>query len=242
MIKKLTGLSAGLVFALGASTAQAIPVIAYEWTEGGPGNGVNSVHQSQHQGGGPVLADDFVAAVGGRVVQVDWWGSSNTSTQPLPWEITFHTDNNGLPAIGPVSGGIDQHFVASTGVDPDLDGVFFFSALWPQTGHPGDPLTITAGTTYWFSVANFPTPNGWTWAHAGGGAPTVGLEQFTGVVSNPGGGGSPHFGPWNPVSPGAKQDFAFRIWVEVPEPTTVALMGLGLAGIGYRRQRRNNSA
>ena len=240
--------SFGLVCALlGGQPAHAVPMIAFEWTEGGPGNGTNSVHQSQHQGGGPVLADDFVAALSGNVVQVDWWGSQNTPTAQLPWEITFHTDNGGVPAVGPVAGGIDQHFVASAGADADGDGVFFFSAAWPQVGHPGDPLTLSVGTKYWFSVANLPSPNGWTWANAGGLAPTVGLEQFNGAVSNPGGGGSPHFGPWNAVSQpdGSKQDFAFRIWVDsgdLPEPSTMLLFGSGLAGfVGWRYKKQRKS-
>ena len=37
-------------------------------------------------------------------------------------------------------------------------------------------------------------------------------------------------------------DMAFRTYVEVPEPTTLALMGLGLAGIGYRRHRSKTAA
>ena len=236
MIKTTIIASFSVVFTLLAGqTAQAIPVIAFEWTEGGPGNGTNSIHQSRHGVNGPVLADDFIAAASGKVIQVDWWGTAAQSNQ---FEITFHNDAGGVPAATPPSGGIDQQFVTSAGVDPDGDGVFFFSSPWQVLP---TSLSLTSGNHYWFSVANFNF--GWNWANAGAGGPTVGAESFTGVVSTGvGPNGGPHFGPWNPVlqPTGAKQDFAFRIWVDsaVPEPSILALLGIGLAGFGFTRKRK----
>ncbi len=48
---------------LAGQSANAVPIIAFEWTEGAPGT--NSIHQSRHGLGGPVLADDFVSAFTG---------------------------------------------------------------------------------------------------------------------------------------------------------------------------------
>ena len=180
MIKYWPCIAAGaLACVLGAQSAVAIPVIAYEWTEGGPGNGANSPHVSFHNATGPVLADDFRPAVGGRVVQVDWWGSAPLANPPNPdlWEITFHTDANGQPAVTLPSGGISQHFVNASGSDPDGDQVFFYSAAWT----PQD-VVVNLGTDYWFSVANS-SGNTWTWANAGGAGPTVGSQQFNAQVS-----------------------------------------------------------
>jgi hypothetical protein len=231
-MNKLSFYVAGLAIALlmAAQTALAVPVIAYEWTEGGPGNGTNSIHWSQHITGGPVLADDFQTSVSGRVTQVDWWGSA-----PLTgldnWEITFHPDAGGLPQAVVSS----QHLpVVAGGVDPDGDGVFFYSALW----QPQD-MFVSAGVDYWFSVANAQGPN-WFWANAGGVGPTVGSELYTGAVSA-GAPGSPHFGPWSSVfmADGTKQDFAFRIWVEpVPIPPALWLFGSGLLGLVGMAKRK----
>lgn len=212
--------------------AHAVPTIGFEWTEGGPGNGTNSAFSSFHNATGPVLADDFTPSVSGRVVQIDWWGSAGIAGAPNSWEVTFHSDN---PIGTPSFPFLSQHFLNATGVDLDGDGVFSFSGSW----NPQD-LVINAGQDYWFSVANAST-NNWLWANPGAG-PTVGSEQYDALQSV---GGlpsivaGPHDGPWLATSTG--QDFAFRIWVGVPVPATLALVGLGLAGIGFQH-RRNKKA
>lgn len=234
---EMRGATAGaLIIAAMATTAQAGSTTTFEWTEGGPGNGTNSAHQSRHGVRGPVLADDFVPAIGGSVTSVEWWGSAAYSRS---WEITFHSDDFGSPEATSPSGGIAQEFVTAIGSDPDGDGVFHFSADWSSFADPA----LTAGDTFWFSVANF--TQGWTWANAGPATPTVGSENHNAVVSTGvGPNGGPHFGPWAMLFAGdnqMKQDFAFRINV-IPVPASLPFLTAGLLGFAYLGRRRRRTA
>ena len=222
-IRKFKLASTVAVFLALVYTQSALAVPVYEALPSS-----NSTFVSQHTVGGPVLADDFASSTSGLVSMVEWWGGRAASTS---WEITFHNDAGGTPDTTFPTGVITQHIVNVTGTDLDGDGIFHYNALW----NPMD-MFITAGTDYWFSVANFDA--GWTWANAF--APTVGSEQYNAMESTGiGPDGGPHFGPWTAAldAAGAPTDFAFRISV-VPEPGILALLGIGLAGIGFARKRK----
>lgn len=229
-MKKMSMLGGALGVLVASQGAHAVPVVAYEWAPG-----TNSGFNSFHNATGPVLADDFNPAISGNVVQVDWWGSPSIPGTVSTWEITLHSDN---PAGTPSWPYISQHFVNAAGADPDGDGVFFFSAAW----NPQD-ASLTAGQDYWFSVANAST-NNWTWANPGGLAPTVGTETYDALVSvggDPSPVAGPHDGPWGALAT-AGQDFAFRIWVDVPAPGTIPLFGLGALGLLAASRKRRQHA
>lgn len=213
-----------------AMGAQGAPYVVYEHLPE-----ANSPNVSFHTVGGPVLADDFDPAIGGDLSRAEWWGSRATSSG---WEITFHfgqlVAGRGVPApIPPLTGGV-KIFVNAVGADPDLDGIFYYTALIPSGTFPVSAGPRPFGQEYWFSVAN--ANSGWTWAYGGAG-PTVGDEHWDGVVSGgstPCGDGGPHCGAWSQIN---GRDFAFRLSA-VPEPGTFLLLGSALVAVGLWRRRK----
>jgi len=79
------------------------------------------------------------------------------------------------------------------------------------------PFLAQAGTTYWLSVqATMPFPPQWGWA-GGTGGDGIAYQDFLGSRSQ------------------LPTDLAFRL--TTPEPSILALIGIGLAGIGFQRRR-----
>lgn len=217
---KLAGLFAGLYFVLGVSMAHAGPII-YD-SNVLLGNGVGSDLSN-----GTAVAEDFVLQAGANTIaDIHWTGGYfEAPASSDNFTIQIFDDNAGQPGaiLHNLSNIVDAGRV-DTGVDLAVYSIF---AYWIDIA----PLDLSAGDTYWLSIFNTTSPDErWFWgSNASGG--NAQFRFFQPPDPDPG---------WETVD--YTMDFQLTGPSSIPEPTTLALMGLGLAGIGYGRRRSKKVA
>jgi len=174
------------------------------------------------------FADEFVLSAAATVDAASWYGTM-FALDPLDtgdtwtFDVLFYNDGPGnLPGTLLSSASL-LAAVTDTGINVGGERAYLFSATFAG-------VALASGTSYWFSVVNTDTEvsdTGMTfrWTEA-----TSGLD----TALSPGG------GPWvafdfEPLTP---LNFTLRGDRVVPEPATLALLGLGLFGLRARRWRR----
>ena len=155
--------------------------------------------------------DDFTLSETTTITDVHFFGFSGRTS----FTVRFYNDSSGLPATTTTGGGAfyDESVAAS---EMAITGTPF-SEYWLD---PILPVEILGNTKTWIAI--FPDDGAdWAWvpAAAGGNGPEV-LILSSGVFS--------------PLEFG---DRAFSLTSNIPEPTTILLLGLGLAGLGFARKR-----
>jgi hypothetical protein len=180
--------------------------------------------------------DNFSLTSPAAITEVTWQGIyiDDGPTPPVAdataFEIYFYADAAGLPGAQLYSTTLGISAVNETyaGNQPGFFGhpvspVYNYSAVLPSVFSAG------AATQYWFSVvAQSPTfrPNIWAW---------------TSDLASTGDGSSYQFDGINPQFSGFRSsDRAFEL-IETPEPTTLVLLGTGLAAVLLRSRRRPQS-
>lgn len=168
------------------------------------------------------IADDFVLAPSeNTITDIHWWGFYS-GVVPLSdnFIIEIYADTGGSPELTPTVLDINVSDIGrmSTDIGPNLYEHMVFI----------DPLELVAGDTYWLSVTN--STNTWAWASATPGADTGGNSVFRRVDGAPWGVGI------------TNTELAFNLTNHaVPEPSTLALLGIGLAGMGFARKKRKSA-
>jgi len=169
-------------------------------------------------------ADNFSIGAADTVRSVSWQGFyySNGSAPALDdFAISFYSDNSGSV------GGLIQTFNVDNNVNRVGTGVLLFnnaSEFFNYTADLGTGISLGAGA-YWISVFNDTTADtndSWYWSVELGNGNPAALNQN---------------GSWRIVSGENYFVLDNENLSAVPEPSSLALLGFGLAGFGYSRRK-----
>ena len=174
------------------------------------------------------MADDFVLQPGANTItDVHWWGLYASNIDPWPlldtFTLRFYEDAGGGPAVVPFYD-VPIGPVVRTNGGREIVGYTLY-----EYGVQIPELTLNAGTTYYLSIVNNTQglADDWFWAQSAG----TGADWHR--VSD---GAS-----WTPLS----TELAFNLTGPssnvrgvVPEPASLTLLGIGIAGLALRRNRK----
>ena len=189
-----------------------------------------------------IRADNWRCPDGRPITDIHWWGSylfnSGEQYPVQKFEISIYKDNGGLPGDLYYRNVFDTSSFSETpyATDANGEGVFEYSVYVTDK-----PIEQQAGEIYWLSIVALTEGTTrwpmWGWHTAVNENIEDLLEGSAQTTYDPSetdptfGGNKPN--PWQ----GDQYDLAFEL-TTIPEPSIVALVGLGLFAIWTRFRRR----
>ncbi|MBT5049706.1 MAG: PEP-CTERM sorting domain-containing protein [Rhodospirillaceae bacterium] len=197
-------------------------------------NGVSLTQQGANfsqVGGVSIVADDFSVGASDTIRSTQFWGT-HWSSGVLPandsFTVTIYGDTGGAPNSGNIVGTSALSLVSRIDTGFNHNNVSSADIL-EYIMNLVTPVLLPSAGTYWFSVVHAAVPGNATkfaWDRVSNGSPN---PYHTSANSG---------ATWVPSIFDVSYNISNNFVSTIPEPDTLAILGLGLAGLGFARRRK----